>query len=49
MLLSALKVQDFGKLIVMVSVFFGIILVSIAGWFHWDQVVRIILNLFKVY
>ncbi len=49
MLLSALKVQDFGKLIVMVSVFFGIILVSIAGWLHWDQVVRIILNLFKVY
>ncbi len=49
MLLSALKVQDFGKLIVMVSVFFGIILVSLAGWFHWDQVVRIILNLFKVY
>lgn len=49
MLLSALKVQDFGKLIVMVSVFFGIILVSIAGWLHWDQVVRIVLNLFKAY
>ena len=49
MLLSALKVQDFGKLIVMISVFFGIILVSVAGWLHSDQVVRIILNLFKVY
>lgn len=49
MLLSALKVQDFGKLIVMVAVFFGIILVSIGGWNHLDSLVQVILNLFKAY
>jgi hypothetical protein len=49
MLKSALKVQDFGKLIVMVSVFFGIILVSIGGWHHWDAFVQVILDLFKAY
>ncbi|MFA6433123.1 MAG: DUF6754 domain-containing protein [Elusimicrobiales bacterium] len=49
MLLSALKVQDFGKLVVMVSVFFGIILVAAGAKFHWDPFVRVILNLFKAY
>ena len=49
MLLSALKVQDFGKLVVMVSVFFGIILVAIGAKLHWDPFVQVILNLFKAY
>jgi hypothetical protein len=49
MLLSALKVQDFGKLIVMVAVFFGIILVTLGGLYHWDPFVQVILNLFKAY
>jgi len=49
MLLSALKVQDFGKLLVMVSVFFGIILVAIGAKLHWDPFVQVVLNLFKAY
>ncbi|MEI7482738.1 MAG: DUF6754 domain-containing protein [Elusimicrobiota bacterium] len=49
MLLSALKVQDFGKLLVMVSVFFGIILVAIGAKLHWGPFVEGILNLFKAY
>jgi len=49
MLLSALKVQDFGKLVVMVSVFFGIILVAAGAALHWDSFVNVILNLFKAY
>jgi len=49
MLLSALKVQDFGKLVVMVSVLFGIILVAIGAKLHWDPFVQVILNLFKAY
>ena len=47
MLLSALKVQDFGKLVVMVSVFFGIILAAVGAKLHWDPFVQVILNLFK--
>lgn len=49
MLLSALKVQDFGKLLVMVSVFFGIILVAVGAKLHWDPFIEVILNLFKAY
>lgn len=49
MLLSALKVQDFGKLVVMVSVFFGIIFVAVGARLHWDPFVQVILNLFKAY
>ncbi|HNW44678.1 MAG TPA: hypothetical protein PKI19_09255, partial [Elusimicrobiales bacterium] len=49
MLLSALKVQDFGKLVVMVSVFFGMILVSLGAKFGWDGVVQGFLHLFKNY
>ena len=49
MLLSALKVQDFGKLVVMVSVFFGIILVAVGARFHWDPFVQVVLDLFKAY
>jgi len=49
MLLSALKVQDFGKLVVMTALFFGIILVSVGAKLHWDPLVSVILNLFKAY
>lgn len=49
MLLSALKVQDFGKLVVMVSVFFGIIAVAVGTKLQWDSLVHVILNLFKAY
>jgi hypothetical protein len=49
MLMSALKVQDFGKLVVMVSVFFGIILVAIGAKLHWDPFVQVVLNLFGAY
>ncbi|PIU19182.1 MAG: hypothetical protein COT18_08850 [Elusimicrobia bacterium CG08_land_8_20_14_0_20_59_10] len=49
MLVSALKVQDFGKLVVMASVSLGIVLVSLGTKLHWDFFVRVILNLFKAY
>ena len=49
MLMSALKVQDLGKLIVMVSVLFGIIFVGVGAWRHWDPFVQVILNMFKAY
>jgi len=49
MLLSALKVQDLGKLVVMVSVFFGMILVSLGAKFGWDGLVRVVMDLFKGY
>ncbi|OGR68146.1 MAG: hypothetical protein A2081_02310 [Elusimicrobia bacterium GWC2_61_19] len=49
MLLSALKVQDFGKLIVMVSAFFGMILVVLGAKFGWTNFVAGLLHLFKGY
>ncbi|HAT72215.1 MAG TPA: hypothetical protein DCS63_05305 [Elusimicrobia bacterium] len=49
MLLSALKVQDFGKLVVMVSVFFGMILVALGAKLGWTGFVQGILHLFKGY
>ena len=49
MLLSALKVQDFGKLMVMVSVFFGMILVAVGAKFGWTDFVQGILHLFRNY
>ncbi|OGR42159.1 MAG: hypothetical protein A2X35_06760 [Elusimicrobia bacterium GWA2_61_42] len=49
MLLSALKVQDFGKLIVMVSVFFGMILVVLGAKLGWTDFVQGLLHLFKGY
>ncbi|HAH32562.1 MAG TPA: hypothetical protein DCL44_09650 [Elusimicrobia bacterium] len=49
MLLSALKVQDFGKLVVMVSVFFGMILVALGAKFGWDGFVQGLLHLFRNY
>ncbi|MEK7722466.1 MAG: DUF6754 domain-containing protein [Elusimicrobiota bacterium] len=47
MLLSALKVQDFGKLFVMVSVFFGAILAALGTKFGWVAFVQGILHLFR--
>ena len=49
MLLSALKVQDFGKLIVMVSVFFGVILAALGAKLGWTDFVQGLLHLFKGY
>ena len=49
MLLSALKAQDFGKLVVMVSVTVGVILVSIGGLLHWNAFTQMIDNIFKAY
>ncbi|MDA8130530.1 MAG: hypothetical protein M0011_03385 [Elusimicrobia bacterium] len=49
MLMSALKVQDFGKLVVMLAVFFGAIVLAAGTWLHWDSFVQVILNLFKAY
>ena len=49
MLMSALKTQDFGKLVVMVSVALGGILASLGGLMHWDPFTRIIADLFKAY
>ena len=49
MLLSALKVQDFGKLFVMVSVFFGMILVAVGAKLGWSDFVQGILHLFRNY
>lgn len=47
MLVSALKVQDFGKLFVMVSVFFGMICVALGAKFGWSAFVSSVLNLFQ--
>ena len=47
MLKSALKVQDFGKLFVMVSIAIGMICVSVGAKFGWDSFVPAILNLFQ--
>lgn len=47
MLKSALKVQDFGKLFVMVSIAIGMICVSVGAKFGWDAFVPAILNLFQ--
>ncbi len=49
MLMSALKVQDFGKLVVMVSVLLGIVLLALGTKLHWDSFTQVILNLFKAY
>jgi len=49
MLLSALKVQDFGKLVVMVSVFFGMILITLGVKLGWLDFAQGILHLFRNY
>ncbi len=49
MLMSALKAQDFGKLIVMVSVALGAILLSVGGLMHWNAFTGVIADLFKAY
>ena len=49
MLLSALKVQDFGKLMVMVSVLAGTLLISAGSFLHWDRLTTVVLDIFKAY
>ncbi len=49
MLMSALKAQDFGKLIVMVSVATGVLVLTIGGLMHWDALTQIVDNIFKAY
>jgi len=49
MLLSALKVQDFGKFVVMVSVAIFSIILIISAKFGWDSFTQIVQNLWKVY
>lgn len=49
MLVSALKVQDLGKLVVMVSVALGGLLVAIGAKMEWDGLVQVVIALFKAY
>lgn len=49
MLLSTLKVQDFGKAFVMASVLAGSALVALGSWLAWDPLVKVIGQLFKAY
>jgi len=49
MLVSALKVQDLGKLVVMVSVAVGGLLVAIGAKMNWNELVQVIMTLFKAY
>jgi hypothetical protein len=47
MLLSALKVQDFGKLVVMLGISIGLLLVLLGHWQHWPRLVQIAIDIFK--
>ncbi len=47
MLLSALKVQDFGKLVVMLGVSIGLALVLLGQWQHWHSLVNFVTDIFK--
>ena len=47
MLKSALKVQDFGKLFVMVSIAIGMICVAVGARFGWGSFVSSVLHLFQ--
>ncbi|OGR94705.1 MAG: hypothetical protein A2016_09775 [Elusimicrobia bacterium GWF2_62_30] len=49
MLQSTLKVQDFGKAFVMVSVITGSALVMLATWLKWPLVLKVISHIFKAY
>jgi hypothetical protein len=49
MLQSTLKVQDFGKAFVMVSIVAGSALVMAGTWYKWDPLVTAIKHLFKAY
>jgi len=49
MLLSVLKLQDFGKLVMIISVVFGGIAVAVAGMFHADGFINALINLFTSY
>ncbi len=49
MLMSALKAQDFGKLVVMISVALGVILTSVGALLKWGAFTQTIADLFKAY
>jgi hypothetical protein len=49
MLQSALKAQDFGKLVVMVSVALGVILTAVGALMKWGAFTQTIADLFKAY
>ena len=49
MLLSVLKLQDFGKLFMIASVIIGGLVIAIAAGLHWDDFVSGLLNLFTNY
>lgn len=49
MLVSVLKVQDFGKLVFMISVGIFSVVLLIASKFGWSSISEFILNLLKVY
>jgi hypothetical protein len=49
MLVSTLKVQDYGKAFVMVSIAAGSLLVMAGTWWNWQPLVTVIKHLFKAY
>jgi hypothetical protein len=49
MLMSTLKVQDFGKAFVMLAVVTGSVLLAAGAVFGWEPLMRIVGQLFKAY
>ena len=49
MLVSSLKVQDFGKMFVMVTATVGLILTTIGAIWHYESLIRIVNSFFEVY
>ena len=49
MLLSTLKVQDFGKAFVMFAVGAGSLLLLAGTWFNWQPLLKVVGHLFKAY
>jgi hypothetical protein len=49
MLLSTLKVQDFGKAFVMFAVATGSLLLFVGTWFNWQPLLKVVGHLFKAY
>ncbi len=49
MLLSTLKVQDFGKAFVMFSVAAGSVLLALGAVFKWEPLMKVVAQIFKAY
>ncbi len=49
MLVSSLKVQDFGKMFVMITTTVGLILTTLGTLWHYDVLVKIVNSFFEVY